>query len=76
MKAARKLGTDMGKYYDGNKTWGILKEGTIMIGLAFLSAIPATIKMILPSYYKENWKMDVLRKANKRWGFIQYLLYF
>lgn len=72
LNGAEALGRDQVKMGMIKKNfWSFITQFIIMIGLTTVDAMRYSWKLLSPTYYKENWKIDVLRKAYKRKGVLK-----
>ena len=75
LNGAKALGRDQVKMGQVKKNpLAFLKESLILIGLTTIDFLRHTPKLLSSNYYIENWKIDVLRKANKRVGVLKEIL--
>ena len=75
LKSNKNRGEDMAKYQTGTITINALMQIIIGFGVFIKDILIYTPQFLfVKNYYKENWKIDVLRKVYKRIGFISYSL--
>ncbi|MDB4174655.1 glycosyltransferase family 2 protein [Bacteroidia bacterium] len=70
MNASKSRGVDMAKYQTGNKILNIAKQIIIGSAVFIKDLVRYTPQLVYKNYYIQNWKIDVLRKVYKRFGFV------
>ena len=70
MNASKSRGADMAKYQTGNKILNIAKQIIIGSAVFIKDLVRYTPQLVYKNYYIQNWKIDVLRKVYKRFGFV------
>lgn len=70
MNASKSRGVDMAKYQTGNKILNIAKQIIIGSAVFIKDLVRYTPQLVYKNYYIQNWKIDVLHKVYKRFGFV------